>query len=149
MAEPLKNSFGAAYVERVAAAGVEAYAGFDQDAFTAAVMAGLEELELKDRINLVADQVRAQLPDDWAQAAHHVIAMAETLAGPRLDDDEASSSGMEPWPMCSVIERHGVDHPTESLAAMEHLTKSFSCEFAIRPFLIHHLEQTLAACRLR
>jgi 3-methyladenine DNA glycosylase AlkC len=30
---------------------------------------------------------------------------------------------------------------------MEQLTRAFSCEFAIRPFLVHHLDQTLAACR--
>lgn len=147
MAEPLKNSFGAAYVEQVAAAGVASQPAFDRARFTDAVMAELEDLELKDRINLIADQVRAHLPDDWTDAIPHVIAMAQTLAGPDIDDGAAWGSGMEPWPLCSVVERHGVDHPTESLAAMEHLTTTFSCEFAIRPFLTHHLDQTLAACR--
>ena len=147
MAEPLKNSFGAAYVDLVARAGADAHPDFDPAAFTAAVMADLESLELKDRINLVADEIRAQLPDDWAAAVPTVITMAETLAGPELLENAAWGSGMEAWPLCSVVERHGVDHPTESLAAMEDLTKTFSCEFAIRPFLTHHLDETLDACR--
>lgn len=147
MAEPLKNSFGAAYVDLVAQVGADAHAGFDPAAFTTAVMADLESLELKDRINLVADQIRAQLPDDWAAAVPAVIQIAQTLTGPELLENAAWGSGMEAWPLCSIVERHGVDHPTESLAAMEHLTKTFSCEFAIRPFLTHHLDETLAACR--
>lgn len=147
MAEPLKNGFGGAYVDLVARAAADAHPDFDAAAFTAAVTAQLESLELKDRINLIADEVRAQLPAVWAEAVPAVIAIAESLAGPDLLDDAAWGSGMEAWPMCSVVERHGVDHPTESLAAMEHLTKAFSCEFAIRPFLTHHLDQTLAACR--
>lgn len=53
--------------------------------------------------------------------------------------------GFAAWPLCTFVERHGAQHPTESLEAMESLTRAWSCEFAIRPFLDQHLDQTMAA----
>ena len=133
MPEPLKNGFDRAVVERVAASAGEA---IDQASFITAVMAELESLELKDRINLIADQLHAHLPNDYPTALAHVVEMARSFVG-----------GMQAWPLCSVVERHGLVDPAASLTAMEQLTQSFSCEFAIRPFLDAHLDLTLESCR--
>ncbi len=50
--------------------------------------------------------------------------------------------------MCSsdltFVEMFGLDHPDASLDAMERLTTLWSCEFAIRPFLIDHPDETFA-----
>ncbi len=138
MAEPLKDLFDETVVDQFAAAAPATDPDFDAQAFRDRILETLNELELKERINLIADELRAGFADDYPAAITHVVAMAPEIRGP---------SGMEPWPLCSVVERHGVDHPTESLAAMERLTQHFSCEFAIRPFLEHHLDDTLAACR--
>lgn len=146
MAEALKDSFDRRYVENVAAAGAAAWRGFDSSDFISAVMHDLSSLELKDRINLIADALRARLPEVFPDALEAVIAMAEAISAPTLADEAAWGSGWA-WPMCSVVERHGIEHPGESLAAMEELTKAFSCEFAIRPFLDHHFEQTIEKCR--
>ena len=54
---------------------------------------------------------------------------------------------MDAWPLCSVVERHGLADVDASLAAMEQLTRMFSCEFAIRPFLAEHFDQTIDECR--
>ncbi len=138
MAELLKNHFDEPLVELFATAARATYPDFDRDSFTRRTLTAFPDLELKDRINLLADALREGLPQDYPTAVGHVVEMAPEIRGP---------SGMEGWPLCSVVERHGVDHPTDSLAAMEQLTQHFSCEFAIRPFLEHHLDQTLAACR--
>lgn len=142
MAEPLKLAFDAALVDRLGAAAAATLAGFDRKAFGTAATAGLDDLELKDRVNHIADALRAGLPHDWAAAATHVVAMADAAA------DGASGWGdMGAWPLTSVIERHGLDEPEVSLAAMERVTRAFSCEFAIRPYLTHHLDLTLEHCR--
>ena len=146
MAEALKDSFDRRYVENVAEAGAGAWRGFDAQDFVTAVMRDLPKLELKDRINLIADELRIRLPDAFPDALEQVVRMAETISSPSLADEAAWGSGWA-WPMCSIVERHGIDHPDESLAAMEELTKTFSCEFAIRPFLDQHLEQTIGKCR--
>lgn len=138
MAELLKNHFDEPLVDRFAKEATVTYADFDTSTFRDRVLTAFPELELKDRINVLADALRDGLPDDYPTAIAHVVEMAPEIHGP---------SGMEGWPLCSVVERHGVDHPTASLTAMEQLTQHFSCEFAIRPFLEDHLDETLAACR--
>ncbi len=146
MAEPLKNGFDRTFVAGIAQAAASVRPGTDTRAFERAVGATLDDLELKDRINLIADEILVALGGDYEAALPAVVEIAAAVAGDP-DGGEAWGSSMEAWPLCSVVERHGVDHPTISLAAMEQLTRSFSCEFAIRPFLEHHLDQTLAACR--
>ncbi|MEM8708487.1 MAG: DNA alkylation repair protein [Actinomycetota bacterium] len=145
MAEPLKNSFDRAFVERIADAGVQADASFDRAGFVVAVLAELEALELKDRISLVADQIVAALGGDYADALPAVLDMAPIVAGV-TDGSQAWGESMEAWPLCSVVERHGLVDVEASLAAMAQLTRAFSCEFAIRPFLAEHLDRTLAEC---
>lgn len=145
MAEPLKNAFDRAFVERVADAGAQASSSFRRDAFVADVMGELEALELKGRISLVADQVFAHLGGDYTGALPAVVEMAGIVAG-QTDESEAWGESMEAWCLCSVVERHGLVDVDASLTAMEQLTRSFSCEFAIRPFLTEHLDRTIAEC---
>lgn len=135
MAEPLKNHFDRTLVELLAARFVDVHPAFDADAFGARLLAEFPTLELKDRINLVADELRRALPDDYVTALAMVVAVAET------DGIE----GFTAWPLCSFVERHGLIDPPASLMAMERLTRRFSCEFAVRPFLEDHLDLTLAA----
>jgi len=109
---------------------------FDRERFVMSVASDLDQLELKDRINLIADALAAALPDHYPAALDAVTAVA-----PSVSDWAA-------WPLCSFVERHGIDHPEASLAAMPTLTRRWSCEFAIRPFLEHHLDMTRAHLRL-
>jgi len=138
MAELLKDHFDESLVGLLSEAATATYPAFDSVAFRDRTLSTIADLELKDRINVIADALRAGLPEDYPAAVAHVVEMATTIRGP---------SGMEPWPLCSVVERHGIDHPDASLVAMEALTQHFSCEFAIRPFLEHHPDLTLDACR--
>jgi 3-methyladenine DNA glycosylase AlkC len=133
MAEPLKNHFDRDLVELLASRFTKATADFDRRDFTTTVLAAIPALELKERINLIADELRSGLPDHYPTALSLVVAVAET------DGIE----GFTAWPLCSFVERHGLVDPPASLAAIERLTRHFSCEFAIRPFLEHHLDLTL------
>jgi len=143
MAEPLKHAFAEELIVRLAGAASDSLSTFDTEAFTAAAALGLDELELKDRINQFADALRANLPDDWSTCTGHLIDIARTIA---FEETEAFGD-MAAWPLCSVLERHGLGDPDTSLEAMTELTRSFSCEFAIRPYLIEHLDLTLEWCR--
>ncbi|MGH1491323.1 MAG: DNA alkylation repair protein [Acidimicrobiales bacterium] len=131
MAPPLKDNIDAD-VARVLAERFSAETDhFDADSFVKTLTAGLPPLELKDRINLVADQLAIELPHHYPDALALVVTVAESDVG-----------GWASWTLCSFVERHGVEWPTESLEAMSTLTKFCTCEFAIRPFLEDHLELT-------
>ena len=71
--------------------------------------------------------------DDYVAALTSVVEVAES-----------GVEGFAAWPLCSFVERHGSADPEASLNAMRALTRQFSCEFAIRPFLELHLSSTLA-----
>ena len=137
MAEPLKDRFDRGLVELLAERFHDLHPAFDATGFTNALVDAFPALELKDRINLVADELRRALPADYPTALALVVAVAET------DGVE----GFTAWPLCSFVERHGLADPPASLSAMERLTRRFSCEFAVRPFLEHHLDLTLASLR--
>jgi 3-methyladenine DNA glycosylase AlkC len=131
VAAPLKDRFDRETVADLARRVQRVEAEFDAEAFTDDVVAGFPPLELKDRVNLVADRLAAYLPAHYPEALAIVVAVAES--GP----DQWTG-----WPLCSFVERHGVGWPEESLDAMAQLTQVWSCEFAIRPFLDHHFELT-------
>ncbi len=133
MPEPLKNRLAAPEVELISDRVQAQYAAFNRAAFVS-VSADLDVLELKDRIAAVADRLRETLPLRFPEAASIVVRAAE-----------GGMDGFAAWPLCTFVERHGTDHPTESLAAMESLTQSWSCEFAIRPFLDEHFDEAMAA----
>ncbi len=132
MADALKDHFDRPLVELLASRFATVDRRFDAAAFTETVVDSLHPLELKDRINLIADELRAGL------AADYRVALAAVVAVARTDGIE----GFTAWPLCSFVERHGLADPHASLDAMETLTRRFSCEFAIRPFLDHHLDLT-------
>lgn len=132
MAAPLKDNINRAVVELLAEQASKAQPDFPRTQFIKRVVPQLDALELKDRISLIADELAADLPDDYPTAVETIVAMSQS------DAVEEWSA----WPLCSFVERHGVDHPVESLEAMETLTISWTCEFAIRPFLTEHLELT-------
>lgn len=146
MATPLKDSYDRALVERIAAAATAASGSLDRSSFVDAVTDGLDGLELKDRVSHTADTLFAHLGSSIEIAAPTLVEMAAIVAG-HPDGSQAWGTSMEAWPMCSVLERHGVGHPEISLAAMPSLTMAFSCEFAIRPFLTEHLDLTVESCR--
>ena len=127
----LKDEISSDVVELLAGALYDQYAEFDIDAFTQAVTSKLETLELKDRVSLIADTIAEQLPSHYPSALAIVVQVAKT----GIDQWAA-------WPLCSFVERHGTADPEASLAAMSTLTKRWSCEFAMRPFLNQHLELT-------
>ena len=131
MAEPLKNQFDADVVELLAERFRATSQDFDSPRFTAILLESFPRLELKQRINLVADTIAQLLATDYPEMLEIVAGVART-----------GVDGFAAWPLCSFVERHGVDHPELSLVAMETLTVRWSCEFAIRPFLDDHLELT-------
>lgn len=56
----------------------------------------------------------------------------------------------ESWylmPVARFVEEFGLDHPRESLAAIEQITRRHTGEYAIRPYLAQWHEMTMAAVR--
>jgi len=135
VAEPLKYLVDASVVEDLAGRFGAADPGFDAATFVSEALGGLDDLQLKPRIEQLSRALRQALPVDYPAALDTVVLVATS---------EPLVEGWAAWPLASFIEIFGVDHPGESLAAMEHVTKRMSCEFAIRPFLRDHFDAAYA-----
>lgn len=130
--------------------------GFDRAAFERQASAGLDGLEFKARAMRLADALEATLPARFAQAAELIEASLApptpldargeplALAG---DTAEAAAEGLRGWVVWSLadyVARRGMDTVPRALDCLHALTRRFSAEFAIRPFIQRHPEAVFA-----
>lgn len=134
MATPLKHQISPAAVSRLAAQLHAASPGFPRQGFTSAATDGLPALELKARVRHVAAALRAHLPASWPDA----LAALCAGSGPPLVGTDAVNANVHLWPVLQVVEDHGLSHPALSLGALAELTRRFTAEFAVRPYIAAH-----------
>ena len=140
MAQPFKDLLDATAIGRLAAALAAARPGFARAAFVASAARGLGALELKDRVRHVAAALRDHLDPDYPTALAHLL----DALPPPLSGDDAGGASFDLWPVCHFVEAYGLDHASLSLDAMPALTRRFSCEFAIRPYIARDPEAAFA-----
>ncbi len=140
MAEPFKERVNAEAVERIATRVAAAWPAFPAGAFVAAVVPKLADLELKDRVALVADALADRLPTPFPEALRVLVAALPDAPNGAVD----VGGGMWVWPVLTVVERRGAGEPEASLSALREMTSRFSAEFAVRPILVAHPELAYA-----
>jgi 3-methyladenine DNA glycosylase AlkC len=143
MAEPLKTFFSIALVRRLAHDIARAHRAFPAEAFTNDACRGLDELELLDRGRHIAKALAAHLPASYPKA----IAILLRSLGPEHATDELLGVGMAPFfylPHTLFIAERGLAHFDLSMRAQGELTKRFSAEASIRPYLARDPERALA-----
>ncbi|HEY5602380.1 MAG TPA: DNA alkylation repair protein, partial [Gammaproteobacteria bacterium] len=108
--------------------------GIDAKKFHQACIKNLAGMELKQRMQHTADVCRQFFPDHYPAALKRLYAYAATLKG-------NSFSYMF---MPDFVARYGTHDFKRSLQALRDFTQYSSSELAIRVFLQHDLERTLA-----
>lgn len=132
----MKHWFDEAFYRRSAAQLAALHASFDAPRFLAHALDGLDRRELMARLHRTANAFHLALP----------LPFAGQLAVLRAHAPQIGHNFVAIWP-CAHIARHGLARPDLALPALRELTRHGSAEFAIRPFLVHDLEGTLAAMR--
>lgn len=117
---------------------------FDEKRFVKAVDRGTRDLELKDRVELIADLLKEQLPDDFTEA----LAVLMKSLGPE-NEQETGMFTEYYWimPIAKFVEKYGLDHFRASMDAIAEITKRNTGEYCIRPFLDRYPEKTLAVMK--
>lgn len=139
-----KDRFNAARVRALAESVSAVWPDFPRDAFEQHALQGLESLELKARVMQIAAALRATLPADYPEALSILL---RTLPPPLPDAEDITRHGFDYWPHAQFIESYGLDHLQASVKGMYEVTRRFSAEFAIRPFLLKYPEQMDAVLR--
>lgn len=120
----------------------EAAGVFPAGPFVDQVMAGLAPLELKARINWIAEVLADFLPRDFPAAADAILAALPDPLDPTKNDDDFGH--FIHAPLGVYVENHGLeDQLSRSLDVLEEITQRFSMEFSIRAFLNAHAEAVL------
>lgn len=126
-----KHWINAALVKRMSEALKKANFRFDAGSFSK-VAKKLEPLELKARVTLLREALHAHLPQDYKKAVNVLL---QSLASDTL-------KGFDLWPYTEFVQTYGLKHPEVSLKALYLLTKKFTAEFAVRPFLVENPTET-------
>jgi 3-methyladenine DNA glycosylase AlkC len=146
LADSLKTFFAPALVRRLAADIARAYPAFPNAAFVKAACSGLDDLELLDRGRHIAAALAKHLPQRYPEAIDILL----RSLGPEHASDELVGAGMAPFfylPHTIFVAERGLDNFDVSMRAQYELTKRFSAESSMRPFIAHDPERTFAVLR--
>ena len=106
----------------------------------------MDELELLDRGKQIAVALGEHLPPSYPDAIEVLL----RSLGPEHATDELVGVGMAPFfylPHVLFVAERGLDHFELSMRAQYELTKRFSAEFSIRPYIARDPERTFAVLR--
>ena len=117
---------------------------FNVEDFTKEVAYGTINLELKDRVEFIADRLRANLPTDYTQALDILL----MTLGPENENETGMFSEYY-WimPIAKYVEKYGLNHFLESINAIKEITKRNTGEYCIRPFIEKYPDKTLAVLK--
>jgi 3-methyladenine DNA glycosylase AlkC len=136
----MKNAIGAEAVRELSAGLRAAWRAFDAAEFERAALDGLLLLELTERARHVADVLREHLPREVPRA---LALLARTFPPPAPEDGKVGLSALRFFVHSEFVGRHALEHVDEALVFMRELTRRFTAEFAIRPFIEREPERLL------
>lgn len=137
----LKDIFDRAAVQFVGQRLQNVHPRFPLRDFIRETIADLPALELKARAVRIAQGIRAGLPPQYPRALAIILEAVGPCAEPVPD-------GLESFrylPFLNFVSLYGLDEPEISLPALGQLTRAFSAEFDIRPFLRDHPRRAMAS----
>ena len=146
MADSLKAFFSPALVRRLAGDIERVHPSFPSRAFVRDATRGLETKELLDRGKHITQALEKHLPASYPDAVDILL----RSLGPEHATNELIGVGMAPFyylPHTHYVATRGLDHFELSMRAQYELTKRFSAESSIRPFIAADPERTLATLR--
>jgi 3-methyladenine DNA glycosylase AlkC len=137
---PLSRLLGRQAVELLAESMLPVVPTFDSSRFIRSSMRGLLKLGLMERAAHVAHALARELPADFEESARMLVASF----GPELT--ATKGVGLAPFfylPHSMFIALYGTGSLETGMWACYELTKRFTAEFCIRPFLVEHQNESL------
>lgn len=116
------------------------YSKFPTSTFIQEVKEGVETLELKDRVELMADLLQEYLPNDYKKAVHILL---QTLGSENEQETGMFTEYYWVMPFAKMVEKYGLEDFDTSMNAIAAITKRNTGEYAIRPYLEKYPERTL------
>ena len=114
---------------------------FPRDQFVSTVVGKIDALELKDRVEHIADAFHTHLGSSIPENIKILVA----ILGPENKEETGMFTNYY-WimPIAKYVEKYGMGHFDISMNAIAEITKRNTGEYAIRPYLVNDTEKTLA-----
>lgn len=135
MAAALKLFFSPQTIGAIATSISHVWQHFDREGFVRDCCLGIDDLELMPRAQHISRQMRVYLPRDYDKAVEILM----LSLGPVLP--KTDGNGLAPFfylPHVFFVRDHGLEHFVISMAAQYELTRRFTAEFSIRPFIARY-----------
>jgi len=136
----MKDGLGRSATERICDMLIAAGADFSPQQFKKDAYSSLASLELKERVHHIITVMAHHLPDSFPKAAKILEKVPDHWPKKPPRDDKQTMFAA--WPIIDYVAEYGINHPEIALPLLRNLTPLFSAEFAIRPFLNLHAEET-------
>ncbi len=136
--EPFKDSINSDVIETIGDIFKRIWPSFDRTGFIDKASASLTTLELKERVMQVAHALDETLPADFADLSATLLSSLHPSEDTDRDEIQFGPGGIcnrAIWPLTELVVIRGLDHPIEALDLLKEMTKRFTSEFAVRPFL--------------
>jgi len=135
----MKDRLGEQAISQISQVLAMCLVDFPQQKFIKQALAGLNELELKQRVDHLIAVLADYLPADFTDAADVLISVKNHW--PELSSADSWGS-FTAWPLIDYVAVYGLNQPEMALNVLKNLTPLFSAEFAIRPFIEQHSDIT-------
>ena len=116
------------------------YTAFDKKNFIKNAMKNIEDLTLTERSRHISETMKKFLPENYSEAVEIIL---KSLTPPLIETEGNGLATMFYMPHCNYIAKYGLEHFDISIKAQYELTKRFTCEFSIRPFIINDEDRTM------
>jgi len=134
-----RNVFNAGVVEKLGGWIKAAYSDFEAVVFANEINSTLETLSFGDRNTLIRDSLRKHLPVDVVRA---ITILVKCLPEENKREDLTGFDGFIIMPLCSFVGTYGLEHFDVSMNALYEMTKRFTAEGDIRPFIRKYPQKT-------
>ena len=143
MSEPykLKDFFSPELVKKISEDIASVWPSFQKAEFQQKIIPELKNLELKERADKICWIMYEYLPNDYHKAIDILLkSFPPEIQGEQLE----GMSSFYYMPHSNYVANYGLNHFDVSMKAMYEITKRFTSEFSIRPFIQKYPTKTLA-----
>jgi 3-methyladenine DNA glycosylase AlkC len=138
--EPFKEKINARLVNHMAECLWHNQVPFERERFLALALDGLELKELKARCQQVAGALQQSLNEPFPIVAGKLSSCLKAIPGENATskNQEDGLEGWSIWILQEYVAENGLDHPEHALPLLREMTRRFTSEFGIRPFIENH-----------
>ena len=137
----LREVFNSEMVIKLADNISSVWPSFSHKSFVDTIIPNLSELSFGDRCSLIAETLHSNLPEDYPPAVQILI---DALVPEAVADSPSGFNGFIVTPQCLFVSRYGMDYFDASINALYEMTKRFTAEGDVRPFIEKYPEKTMA-----